>query len=112
MSAWLEALGGAVSASGLGRVFDWLDVPRRETWELLGLPSTGRELMTNLGMDPESPWTTALGIGSEMLLDPLNLVGAGFGRGVGKAARTLAGAASPWDEALAGVGKFAKTEGG
>lgn len=80
---------GALAGSALGQVGDALSMPRRALWGALGLPGSGEELLANtFGMDRESPWTKALGIGTEMLLDPLTYVGLG----AGKAAGALSGA--------------------
>ena len=55
--------------------------------------ATGRQVLTNLfGMSENDPdkweWQDFAGFGAEMLLDPLNLVGAGWVNDAAKAART------------------------
>lgn len=80
---------GALAGSALGQIGDVLSAPRRALWGALGLPDSGEELLSNtFGMDRDSALTKALGIGAEMLLDPLTYVGLG----AGKAASALAGA--------------------
>lgn len=95
---------GAAAGMGLselaGGAFDVLDAPRRMIWESLLGTSSGSELMGRLGMDPEGPWAQALGLGAEMLLDPLNLVGAGLGAKAGK----LAGHATDVGKARKAIG--------
>lgn len=74
----LEELGNALSA------------PRRWLWGMLpglhddaGNALSGSQVATNaFGMDPESPWTKALGFGLEVAGDPMNLAVPMLGRGV------------------------------
>lgn len=81
---------GAGAGLGLGRllqeVFDVLNGPRREIWSQLGLGENGDELMGKLGLDVENPLVKALGMGSEMALDPVNLLTMGTGGAAGKVA--------------------------
>jgi hypothetical protein len=84
--AGLGAAGGFGLSEMAGGLFSALDAPRRFAWKnLLGV-ETGDELMGQMGLDTENPLIKALGMGSEMLLDPLNLVGAGIGARAGKIA--------------------------
>lgn len=77
------ALGG-VAGGALGAVSDTLQIPRRGLMQLLGLPEDGTELVSNLtGLDPESPWTKALGLGAEVATDPLTYLGGTIGRAAG-----------------------------
>lgn len=92
-----EALGlgaGVAGGSLLGQILEPLSAPRKAIWSALGLPDTGSALLAQLGMDPNSGLTQALGAGVEMLGDPLTYIGglSGFGLGhaVGNEARTLA----------------------
>lgn len=83
------AAAGGLGGGMLGQAIELLQAPRRGLWQALGWPDTGTELLEQeFGMDPESGLTQALGVGAEMLIDPLNLVGAGFGslggRAIGK----------------------------
>jgi hypothetical protein len=97
----IGAAAGAGAGSVLGQVSDLLSKPRRFLWsDLLGLPESGSELVANaLGMDPDSPWTHALGLGAEMLGDPLTyagsllggLAGSAKGRAVGREVGSLLG---------------------
>lgn len=59
----------------LGQLSDVASAPRRAVWSMLGLPESGNELMGKMGMDPESALAKALGIGAEIVGDPLNLFG-------------------------------------
>jgi hypothetical protein len=85
----LEELGNALSA------------PRRWLWGMLpglhdpdsGEAYTGHQVAQHLGMDADSPWTTALGVGLEAAGDPLNLAIPLAGRAVGAAGKALAGGA-------------------
>src|SRR5262245_4596506 len=40
-------------------------------------PQTGSELLSRLGANPDSAWTTGLGMGIDLVADPTNLVGMG-----------------------------------
>ncbi len=90
----LEALGTALGGLGgglLGQVGGALSAPRRAMWSALGLPDSGAEMMSSItGGDASSPLLQALGIGAEMVLDPLTLGSMFLG---GPAARL---AAFPW----------------
>lgn len=80
-------LGGGLGA-GLGQLGEALSLPRRALWEMVGgafgVPEeslqTGADLLGYLGMDPESPWTQALGMGAEIVGDPLTYGGGLLGR--------------------------------
>lgn len=92
----LSELGGLLGGA-LGQVGDALSAPRRAIWSAIGLPESGSDLVANtLGMDKDSPWTHALGMGAEILGDPLTYAG-GL---AGKAASWLGRGAS---EAAAGA---------
>jgi hypothetical protein len=89
----LEQL-GMLASGALGRVGDVLDTPRRLAWQgvntLLGNengPENGADLLSRAGMDPESVWTKALGMGVDALTDPTTYLGGLIGRGVGAAAK-------------------------
>lgn len=70
-SPLITALAGAGSLAG-----QVLDAPRKFTWNMLGLPDTGEELLSDrFGFAHDSPWAKALGMGVEMLGDPLMLLG-------------------------------------
>lgn len=90
----LEALGTALGGMGgglLGQLGGALSAPRRAMWSALGLPDSGAEMMSSItGMDQDNPLLQALGVGAEMVLDPLTLGGMALG---GPAARVLA---FPW----------------
>ena len=92
----LGASAGSLLGGTLGQVGSLLDAPRRFLWkDILGGPETGTDVLAGLGMDPESGLTQGLGMGLEMLGDPLTWAGAGLGgrvgHFVGRAADTLAG---------------------
>jgi hypothetical protein len=71
MSATSGAAGGL-----LGQLGDVLSAPRRFAWDALGLPEDGASFLAQtFGMDKESGLTKALGMGTEMLLDPLTYAG-------------------------------------
>lgn len=94
------AAGGGVLGSALGQVGDALSMPRRALWRALGLPETGSELVSNtLGLDPGGFGATALGMGAEILGDPLTWAGALAGGPLAKLAY------SPWakDAQIAGM---------
>lgn len=71
----MSALAGG--AGGLmGQIGNVLSAPRRFAWDALGLPEDGSQLLAQtFGMDPESGWTKALGMGAEVALDPLTYAG-------------------------------------
>ncbi len=80
----MMAAGGAGIGAGvggaLGQLSDTLSYPRRAVWGALGLPEHGTDLLAQYaGMDPQSPLTQALGMGTEIAGDPLTwlLMGAG-----------------------------------
>jgi hypothetical protein len=99
----LEAL-GMVGGGLLGQVGDALAMPRKLLWSGANAlynaatgssgeaPESGTELLGRLGMDPDSPWTKALGFGVEALTDPLTYAGGLLGRAGGAAAKGLGGA--------------------
>lgn len=61
----------------LSQVADVLSAPRRGLWSALGLPEYGNQLLAQqFGMDPNSLLTHALGMGAEVLTDPLTWAGA------------------------------------
>lgn len=97
----LESL-GLLAGSALGRVGDVLDTPRRLAWQginsILGNedgPENGADLLSRAGMDPESVWTKALGMGVDALTDPLTYAGGFIGRGIGKAANAVSKIGKP-----------------
>lgn len=84
---------GAGIGAGLGQVGDVLNAPRRASWNLaaqLGQMAgigdgtaydSGADMLSGaLGMDPNSMLTQGLGMGAEMLLDPLTYAGGAIGR--------------------------------
>lgn len=73
-----SALGGF-----LGQVGSVLSAPRRALWSALGAPETGQEVVTNLGGDPDSFLTKALGVGLEIAGDPLTFAFGPIIRGLG-----------------------------
>jgi hypothetical protein len=80
MADFMEGIGSVLSGVG-----DVLDTPRRLLWDAFGGPTKGNELIAALtGIDPQSGLAQGLGFGAEMLGDPLNLVGLGVGRALGK----------------------------
>src|SRR4051812_20697562 len=94
----LTGMGGAAGGM-LGQVGDALSAPRRLLWRLAGLPEDGTALLADtFGMDKDSGWTKALGMGAEMALDPLTYAGFGLGRLGGGVLDGIAGA----EGALAG----------
>lgn len=109
----LTAAGSGLGA-GLGQVSDLLSAPRKATWNLaaqLGQMAgigdgtaydSGADLLAGtLGMDPNSMLTQGLGMGAEMLLDPMSYVGGLLGKlgGMGVTAARGAKAASAADKA-------------
>ncbi len=85
------AAGAGMLGGAMGQVGDALSMPRRALWGMLGMPDTGRELVGNtLGLDPQGGLAGALGMGAEMLLDPLTLAGLAAGGPLAKLAY------SPW----------------
>lgn len=90
------AVGGGLGGA-LGQLGDALSTPRRIAWgginamlQPFGLaadeaPATGTEFLANLGMDPESGLTQAVGMGTEILGDPLTWLGIPLGMMAGKA---------------------------
>ena len=94
--AWYNWAGpaGAAAGAGLGDVaegvFDTLNAPRRFLWDKAFGTSSGSELLRNIfGMDQEGFGAQLGGTALEMLLDPVNLLGAGA---LGKAGSLLGGA--------------------
>lgn len=79
-------LGPSSAGFGLGaaagQLGDLMSAPRRAAWSMMGLPENGNELVAKaaggLGydMDPEGALAHALGMGAEMLGDPLSRIGA------------------------------------
>lgn len=74
MAALPTGLGAGVGGL-LGQLGDAMSAPRRMAWNAVGLPDTGEQLMTQLGMEPGTPITALLGMGAEMIGDPLTYVG-------------------------------------
>lgn len=71
------ALGAGAGGGMLHVLGEALGAPRRALWNALGGPDTGEELVSNLGLaDRRSALARALGLGAEVLLDPLTYVGA------------------------------------
>lgn len=82
---------GGLLGGALGQIGGALSAPRRALWGALGLPDTGAELVSNtFGTDPESFLTHALGMGAEVLGDPLSYLGLLGGGPLAKLG------ASPW----------------
>jgi hypothetical protein len=92
----------------LDEVLDALQKPKQWAWQgihsILGgqgeAPQNGQELMTRMGMDPDSVWTKALGFGADVLGDPLTYAAPLAGKAAGGLAR-LGGFAA---DALTGSG--------
>lgn len=80
-----KAVGAAGHAAGglLGQLSDILAAPRKALWGLFGAPETGGEVVRNLGGDSESPLGKILGMGLEILGDPLTFLGGPLLRGLG-----------------------------
>lgn len=81
---------GSAIGMGLGELAEKaagvLDAPRRLAWQALGLPESGAEAVSQLtGLESDSPLAKALGIGAEMIFDPVNLATGGLGGLLGKA---------------------------
>lgn len=73
----------------LQELSDTLSAPRRALWRALGGPETGEELVSNLtGMDRDSWLTKGLGVGAEILGDPLTYA---IPFGAGALTRALSG---------------------
>jgi hypothetical protein len=92
MLAALGAGGGSFLGSALGQASDVLSAPRRALWSALGQPETGAELVEKYRLaDSQSALGQALGLGAELIFDPLALagtVGGGLlGRGYSAAMR-------------------------
>lgn len=91
---------GSGMGAGLGQMAEGLDKPRQWAWQgiadLMGggeAYGSGAELLSGLlGMDPESGLTQGLGIGAEMLLDPLTYAGGAIGKLGGMGVNALRGA--------------------
>lgn len=99
----LGALGGAGAGGLLGQLGDVMSAPRRAVWRTLGAPEEGNELIAQLfGLDADSGLAKGLGLGAEMLLDPLNIVGAGLGALGGGGMRAM-GRMSKMDDLMAGA---------
>lgn len=95
---------GAGLGGLLGQLGDALSAPRRAIWSALGAPEHGNELVSNLtGLDKDSPWAHALGLGAEVLGDPLTYAGGFIGKGIGSLT-SLGRAATPTAEAAGGLG--------
>ena len=84
----LAAAGGSGLGASLSQLLEPLSTPRRALWgaagEALGLPeeatSSGSALLHHLlGMDEDSILTQGLGMGAEMLGDPLSYIGLAAG---------------------------------
>lgn len=109
------AVGGGVGGM-LGQLGEGLSLPRRMLWRSVGLPDHGSEVLSqNLGMDPESIWTQALGMALEMGGDPLTYAGSGLGafsRPLMAGANKLPAAASTLGRGAAGVGGMLDEAGG
>jgi len=59
----------------LGTLGNILSAPRKAVWRAFGGPETGAELVSNwTGLEKESPWAQALGLGAEVVGDPLTWV--------------------------------------
>lgn len=86
LSDFLPAAGNAI----MGGLSDVLSAPRKALWgagpALVGRdgqgPQTGHDLLSRLGMNPDSGLTHALGFGAEVATDPFTLAGvSALGRG-------------------------------
>lgn len=92
----LESVGTAAGGLGgglMGQLGGALSAPRRAAWSMLGLPEHGADLVSSVsGMDATSPLARYLGMGAEMVLDPLSIAGMALG---GPAAKALA---FPWQQ--------------
>lgn len=89
----LTTAGGAGLGGLAGQLGDTMSAPRRAVWGALGLPDSGSELLhQTLGMDPDSLMTKGLGMGAEVLGDPLTYAGMGLGKLGGMGAEGAAGA--------------------
>lgn len=94
------AAGGGLLGGALGQFGDALSAPRRAMWSMLGMPDTGRELVSNtFGLDQQGTLAGMLGMGAETLLDPLTIAGMAAGGPLAKLAY------SPWakDAQIAGL---------
>lgn len=98
--AYLPTIGATAGATGsslLGQASDVLSAPRRALWSMLGMPEDGSEVvapLTNpieslMGWDEGGWLTKGLGIGAEMVADPLNLIGVPLGAMAGRLPRAL-----------------------
>lgn len=86
LAAPLGAGLGSFLGGTLGQLGEALGAPRRALWSLLGAPASGADLVAGLtGQEASSPLTQALGLGAEILGDPLTYLGLGFGRAAGSA---------------------------
>jgi hypothetical protein len=66
-------------------------MPRRALWDAIGLPESGSQLVgETFGLDQQGALAQALGLGAEMVLDPLTLGGMFLGAPAAKAI------SSPW----------------
>lgn len=96
-------LGGAASVGGqvagmgaggeqslLGEIARVLSAPRRGLWSLLGLPESGSQLMQQWMGGGEDALTKGLGLGAEILGDPLLYAPAAIGGGLGALAGSRA----------------------
>jgi len=95
--ASLGAPAGLAAGGVMGQISDAFSAPRRMLWSALGLPDTGAELIARgLGGPGDEylnhPLVKALGMGAEMVLDPLNLLMMPMGGWLGKAGMELAAA--------------------
>jgi len=97
-----EAVGQALGSGlggGLGLIGGALSAPRRALWAALGAPENGNELVANsTGLDKDGFLARALGLGAEVIGDPLTYAGGVLGGPLGK----LWGRAAGAEAALAG----------
>lgn len=69
----------------IGGLGDALSAPRRAVWGALGLPEHGSQAVANLlGVDPQGLLAKGLGLGAEVLGDPLTYATMGLGAGAAK----------------------------
>jgi hypothetical protein len=74
----------------LNDIGDVLSAPRRALWGMAGLPSSGAELVSNMGIAPKgSMLAGGLGMGAEMLGDPMTYLMGGVGALGGEALAPL-----------------------
>lgn len=96
-----EGIGAAGSALGtglggflghaLGGLGDVLSAPARGLRTMLGMPETGGHFTEGLGLEPDTLATSAVGMGYDMLTDPLTYLGGFAGKLGGRLLGTAVG---------------------